>query len=124
MPIASISKIEKTFGQRVLFDQLDFIIDRGERVGLIGDNGAGKTTLFKALTGDVVPDAGVVAVAKSVKLGYLAQDATFEPSNTVMDEAELAFTALHDLSHKMRDLEHAMAIQSGEALERTLKQYQ
>jgi ATP-binding cassette, subfamily F, member 3 len=124
MPIATLSNIEKTFGQRVLFDRLNFIIDRGERVGLIGDNGTGKTTLFKVITGEVQPDAGEVAVARSVKLGYLEQDPRFDPANTVMDEAELAFAELHATSHRLRELEHAMAEQSGEPLEKTLRQYQ
>src|SRR5262245_35867413 len=92
VPIATLSNIEKTFGQRVLFDALNFTIDRGERVGLVGENGAGKTTLFKALTGEVQPDSGAVSIARSIKTGYLAQDATFDPANTVMDEAELAFS--------------------------------
>ena len=43
MPIATLTNIEKTFGQRVLFDKLNLNIYRGERIGLIGDNGAGKT---------------------------------------------------------------------------------
>src|SRR5687767_2651646 len=100
------------------------MIDRGERVGLIGDNGIGKTTLFKIITGDVQPENGTVAVAKSVKLGYLEQDPTFDAANTVMDEAELAFADLHAVSHKLRELEHAMAEQAGDALDSTLRQYQ
>ncbi|HEY7086582.1 MAG TPA: ABC-F family ATP-binding cassette domain-containing protein, partial [Tepidisphaeraceae bacterium] len=124
MPIATLANIEKTFGQRVLFEKLNFIIDRGERVGLIGENGSGKTTLFKVFTGEVTPDVGDVSVAKSIKVGYLAQDATFDAGNTVMDEAELAFAELHDLSHKLREIEHAMAEQSGEQLDKTLRQYE
>ncbi len=124
MPVVTLSNIERTFGQRVLFEGLSFQIDRGERVGLIGENGSGKTTLFKVITGQVVPDSGEIAIAKSVKLGYLAQDATFDPSNSVMDEAELAFAELHTLAHRLRDLEHAMAEQSGEELDKTLKLYQ
>jgi ATP-binding cassette subfamily F protein 3 len=124
MPIASLANIEKTFGQRVVFQGLEFAIDRGERVGLIGDNGSGKTTLLKLFTGDIRPDQGVVAIARSVKAGYLQQDPSFDPSNTVMDEAELAFAELHDLSHRLRQLEHDMAEQSGDELERTLKRYQ
>src|SRR3954469_2882943 len=124
MPIASLSNIEKTFGQRVLFEHLNFQIDRGERVGLIGENGSGKTSLFKVLTGEIVPDLGDVAIAKTIKLGYLAQDATFDAANSVMDEAELAFSELHDLSHKLRELEHAMAEDTGDALDKTLRQYE
>jgi ATP-binding cassette subfamily F protein 3 len=124
MPVVTLDNIEKTFGPRILFEHLGFLIDRGERVGLIGENGSGKTTLFKAITGEVVPDSGTVSIARSIKLGYLQQDATFDAGNTVMDEAELAFAQLHELSHRLRDIEHAMAEQSGEQLEKTLKQYQ
>jgi ATP-binding cassette subfamily F protein 3 len=124
MPIASLSSIEKTFGQRTLFDQLELSIDRGERIGLIGPNGAGKSTLFKMLIGEMVPDAGTVAIARSVKIGYLSQDPVFDPANTVLDEAELAFAELHRISHRLRDLEHRMADQSGDSLEKTLNAYQ
>jgi ATP-binding cassette, subfamily F, member 3 len=124
MPIATLTNIEKTFGQRVLFEELNFQIDRGERVGLIGDNGSGKTSLFKVLTGEIVPDVGDVSIAKSVKLGHLAQDASFNLTNSVMDEAELAFADLHALSHRMRELEHAMAEHIDDALDKTLKQYE
>ena len=124
MPLLSLSNVEKHFGQRVLFEDLSFQIDRGERVGLIGDNGTGKTTLLRIITGEVRPENGAVAVAKSARLGYLEQDPAFDPANTVMDEAELAFAELHALSHRLRELEHDMAEQTGEALEKTLRQYQ
>ena len=113
MPIVTLSNIEKSFGDRVIFRELSFLIDRGERVGLIGDNGTGKTTLFKIITGEVIPEIGSVAMARTIKLGHLTQDAIFDPGNTVMDEAELAFANLHQLSHDLRELEHDMATQSG-----------
>ena len=124
MSLATLSNLEKTFGKRVIFEGLNLNVEQGERIGFIGSNGAGKTTLFKVLTGHVVPDAGVVAIAKSVKVGHLSQDPTFDENNTVIDEAELAFSDLHQLAHKLRDLEHEMAALSGESLDRTLKQYQ
>src|SRR5207248_7200333 len=52
------------------------------------------------------------------------QDPTFDPANTVMDEAELAFAELHRLSHRLRELEHDMAGATGDALEKVLRQYQ
>ena len=124
MSLATLSNIEKTFGKRVLFDKLNLNVERGERIGFIGANGAGKTTLFKVLTGEVVPDAGIVAVARGTKVGHLSQDPTFDPANAVIDEAELAFAELHDLAHRMREIEHEMAGLEGEALEKVLNQYQ
>ena len=124
MPIATLTNIERTFGQRVLFDKLNLNIYRGERIGLIGDNGAGKTSLFKALLGELMLDAGTAAVNKSIKVGHLQQDPVFDPENTVIDEAELAFAELHALSHRLRDLEHAMAHLAGEELQKVLEKYQ
>jgi ATP-binding cassette subfamily F protein 3 len=124
MPIATLTNIERTFGQRVLFDKLNLNIYRGERIGLIGDNGAGKTSLFKALLGELSLDAGTAAVNKSIKVGHLQQDPVFDPANTVLDEAELAFAELHALSHRLRNLEHEMAGLTGEALEKVLEKYQ
>jgi ATP-binding cassette subfamily F protein 3 len=124
MPIVTLSKLKLHFGDRVIFDDLDFMIDRGERVGLIGDNGTGKTTLFKTITGEQAVDTGNVSVARSIKIGHLTQDPQFDAANTVMDEAELAFAELHDLSHKLRELEHDMAEHQGDALDKTLKLYE
>jgi len=124
MALASLHNIEKTFGRRVMFDQLGFSIDRGERVGLIGDNGSGKTTLFRVLTGQLPVDSGSVSVADGIKLGHLSQDPVFDAANTVIDEAELAFARLHDLSHRLRELEHGMAHLTGDDLDKILRKYQ
>jgi ATP-binding cassette subfamily F protein 3 len=122
--LATLASIEKTFGKRVLFDKLNLNVEQGERIGFIGANGSGKTTLFKVLTGEVIVDTGVVALAKGTKLGHLTQDPKFDPTNTVVDEAELAFSDLHALSHKLRDIEHSMAAAAGEGLDKILRQYQ
>jgi ATP-binding cassette subfamily F protein 3 len=124
MALASLEQIEKSFGQRVLLDAVNLLIDRGERVGLIGANGSGKSTLFKLIAGQVEPESGSIAIADGVKLGYLVQDPTFTAGGTVIDEAELAFASLHELAHRVRDLEHAMAHQQGDELDRTLARYQ
>jgi ATP-binding cassette subfamily F protein 3 len=124
MAIATLNKIEKTFGRQVIFDKLDFIIDRGERVGLIGGNGTGKTTLFKVLLETMQIDAGSASVAKGIKLGHLPQDPSFDAENTVIDEAELAFAELHDLSHQLRQIEHDMASPAEGQLDKLLNKYQ
>ena len=124
MSLATLTNVEKTFGKRVLFDKLNFNIEQGERIGFIGANGSGKTTLFKVLTGQVIPDAGMVAVSRGTKVGHLTQDPAFDLANSVVDEAELAFADLHALSHRLREIEHEMAALSGEALDRVLRRYQ
>jgi ATP-binding cassette subfamily F protein 3 len=122
--VATLSKIEKTFGKRILFDKLDLNIEQAERIGFIGSNGSGKTTIFKVLTDQLVVDAGIVAISKGTKIGHLTQDPTFDPTNAVVDEAELAFSDLHALSHKLRDIEHEMAHLTDEGLVKVLRQYQ
>jgi len=124
MSLLTLTNLEKTFGQRTIFDQANLTLYPGERVGFIGANGAGKTTLFKMITGDVKPDMGSVATAKNTRVGYLAQDPVFDGENTVMDEAEAAFGELHRLHHEMRELEHGMGETTGDAQEKMLEKYQ
>jgi ATP-binding cassette subfamily F protein 3 len=123
MAIASLSNVEKHFGKKVLFEKLDLAIYEGERVGFIGSNGSGKTTLFRMLTGQVQPDMGTVAIGRNTKVGYLVQNPEFDPENTVLDEAELGFAQLHQLSHDMRELEHRMAETTGDELDKVLEKY-
>lgn len=124
MPLATLTNIDKSFGDRILLDHANLNIERGERIGLIGANGSGKTTLFRILTGQMQPEAGIAAVSRGVSVGYLSQDPILDPNNSVMDEAELAFADLHALSHRLRDLEHAMADVTGPELDKILHQYQ
>ena len=66
-------QLRKTFGNRLLIDELDFKLPPGGIVGVIGPNGAGKTTLFRMITGQEQPDGGTLTVGETVKLGYVDQ---------------------------------------------------
>ncbi|MDB5294555.1 MAG: ATPase componens of transporter with duplicated ATPase domain [Phycisphaerales bacterium] len=121
--VVTLNQIEKTLGSRTLFDKLDLNVELGERVGMVGPNGAGKTTLLRIITNAFEVDAGLVALAKGTRVGYLTQDPVFNDANTVIDEAELAFGALHVLAHQMRDLEHQME-HAGDGLDAVLAKYQ
>ncbi|HEX8912076.1 MAG TPA: ABC-F family ATP-binding cassette domain-containing protein [Humisphaera sp.] len=124
MSVVTLNQIEKSLGHKTLFDHLDLNVEMGERIGLVGPNGSGKTTLLRILTGQMEADGGTVALARGTKVGYLTQDPVFDPNNAVIDEAELAFADLHDLAHKMREIEHGMETAQGEALEKLLEKYQ
>ncbi len=96
-------------GGKTLFDRLSLRLDKGDRVGLVGDNGTGKTTLLRCLTRELEPDDGNISAARGTAVGYLKQDPDFTAGNTVLDEAEEAFADLHRLAAELRRLEHAMA---------------
>ena len=85
--VIDVEGLSKSFGDRLLIDNLNFKLPPGGIVGIIGPNGAGKTTLFKMLTGQEKPDAGSVTVAENVKLGYVDQSRdSLNPNKTVWEE--------------------------------------
>jgi ATP-binding cassette ChvD family protein len=85
--VIDIEGLSKSYGDRLLIDNLSFKLPPGGIVGIIGPNGAGKTTLFKMLTGQEKPDAGTVTVAENVHLGYVDQSRdSLNPNKTVWEE--------------------------------------
>lgn len=124
MPIATLSSLSKSFGHKALFEDLNLSIYRGQRIGMIGSNGSGKSTMLRILLGQITADDGIASIRKGATVGYLEQSPTFTPGNTVIDEAELAFAHLHQLSHHLRDLEHEMARVEGDQLDKVLNKYQ
>jgi ATP-binding cassette subfamily F protein uup len=77
------SGLGKSFGARVLFEDLSLSVSDGDRLGLIGPNGSGKTTLLAILAGDEAPDAGVRALRKQATVAGVPQDSRFGPDDTV-----------------------------------------
>ena len=77
--------LAKAFGEKVLFEDVNFNLPRGGIVGVIGPNGAGKTTLFRMIVGKEKPDAGTLKIGETVKLGYVDQDRTLDAGKTVWE---------------------------------------
>jgi ATPase subunit of ABC transporter with duplicated ATPase domains len=78
--------LSKAYGDRLLFENLNFTLPKGGIVGVIGPNGAGKSTLFRMLTGQEKPDVGDLALGDSVALGYVDQSRELDPNKTVFEE--------------------------------------
>ncbi|MCI0752171.1 ABC-F family ATP-binding cassette domain-containing protein [Teichococcus vastitatis] len=91
--VVNLKGVHKRYGSRVIYDGLDFLVRRRERCCVLGTNGAGKSTLLKLVTGATDPDAGMVSMGGSVKLGYFAQHAMelLDGDRTVFQSLEDAF---------------------------------
>jgi len=83
----TLSGLQKSFGGRVLFDDVALSLLKGERVGLVGPNGAGKSTLLKIILGKEQPDAGEVTFMRGTRVGYLPQESEPAGNETVLDIA-------------------------------------
>ena len=84
--VINASHVQKAFGDKVLYDDLNFKLPPGGIVGIIGPNGAGKTTLFKMITGSEKADDGDFKVGQTVKLAYVDQSREMDPNKTIFQE--------------------------------------
>ena len=91
--VAVLEGVVKAYGQKTIYDGLDFSIRRRERWAVMGVNGAGKSTLLKLVTGSTEPDAGIVKLGGSVKMGYFAQHAMelLDGEKTIFESLESSF---------------------------------
>jgi ATPase subunit of ABC transporter with duplicated ATPase domains len=91
--VVKIEKLDKRYGDKILFAGLDWTIRRGERWAVMGVNGAGKSTLLKLVAGEGVADCGTVTIGAAVELGYFAQHAmeVLDPRRSVVETLEDAF---------------------------------
>jgi sulfate-transporting ATPase len=77
--------LSKAYGDKVLYENVNFSLPKGGIVGVIGPNGAGKTTMFRMIIGKEKPDAGAIKIGETVKLGYVDQDRSLDPTKSVYD---------------------------------------
>ena len=84
--VLTIKNLSKSFGDRMLFSEVNLEVEGGERIALLGDNGTGKSTLLKILMGEEEPDGGKLRLGPTVKIGYLPQIIHFEhPERSLVD---------------------------------------
>jgi ATP-binding cassette subfamily F protein 3 len=90
-----VSGLSKSYGRQLLFDNIGFTVNPGERIGLVGRNGHGKTTLFRLITGEEHPDSGTITIPNGYTVGYLSQHLSFA-GKTVLEEASLGLPPSED----------------------------
>jgi len=88
--VVTIEHVKKAYGRRVIYDDLNLNVRRGERWCVMGKNGAGKSTLLKMIAGVVTPDSGTVQLGASLKMGYFAQQALdlLDPDLTIEEQLQ------------------------------------
>jgi ATP-binding cassette subfamily F protein 3 len=85
--VIQLQKLRYSIGQRVLFDELDWVLAPGDRCALVGPNGAGKTTLLRVMLGELSYESGERVVARGTRFGYLPQEAAERYEGTVLERA-------------------------------------
>lgn len=117
MIVLSASNLTKVYGTDVIIKGVDFHINSGDRIGLVGRNGAGKTTLLNMITGELSSDDGQIFISSGVKIGYLKQRDNFEPENTIIDEIQKVFEQVKQLEEEInRTSDEAAALPFDEGL--------
>ena len=104
-----INNISLQYNDRHLFRNVSFLVNPGEKIGLVGLNGAGKSTLLKIINGGVSTDAGNISKPKDFTLGYLPQELPLYDGKTVWEEAESAFSEIKEIQSRLDEINHQLA---------------
>lgn len=102
MILLQLNDLKKSFDGEDIFNNVDFEVKTGERIGIVGRNGAGKSTLMKIIAGVEDYDSGHISKSKNLKLGYLTQQMTLNTDQTVFEEMSKPFEAMKKLEQEMK----------------------
>ena len=105
----SVEGLSVEFGARPLFSDVSFVINKKDRIALVGKNGAGKSTLLKILAGMQQPTSGTVAVQKDITVGYLPQVMVISDDRSVIEETERAFDKVSEMQDTIARLNNELA---------------
>ncbi|MCC7332098.1 MAG: ABC-F family ATP-binding cassette domain-containing protein [Flavobacteriales bacterium] len=106
--MVGINELTVNFGERYLFNRISFLINKQDRIGLVGKNGAGKSTLLKIIAGVYKPDEGNVSFPSDFTVGYLPQDMDFSHGKTVMEETKSIFKEVIRINTKIDEINHQL----------------
>ncbi len=105
----SIQGLKVEFGSQVLFENINYVINKRDKVALVGKNGAGKSTMLKIIAGEQQPTSGVVARQADITIGYLPQQMRLKDEHTVKQEAALAFEHLQQMDAAIERMNNELA---------------
>ena len=118
-PLLQIDSLTKSFGDKLLFQDISFGIAQGDRIGLIARNGTGKTTLLNIIAGIEPYDSGRVVFRNDIRTAYLSQSPEFNPEQTVL---EACFSSQNEVVKLIAQYEEMMATGNHDKLDEVLSQ--
>ncbi|MBL6869032.1 MAG: ABC-F family ATP-binding cassette domain-containing protein [Flavobacteriales bacterium] len=121
MNYLSVENISKSFGERVLFEGLNFGLNYGDKVALIANNGSGKTSMLKIIAGKDVPGTGKVTLRNGIRIGYLEQEPVFNEKFTIN---ELLYNSNAEVVKIIREYESALEMQTNDYNDTTAERFE
>src|SRR5690606_11112663 len=119
----SIDHIVKSYGYHQILNGVSFVVNAGERVGLVGANGVGKSTLLRIISGEVEADSGTITIPAGLQIGYLPQTVTGDDDQTLADLIAESMRHLVELESRMRALEKRMTTSESDELDAVMNEY-
>ena len=123
MLIITGKDISKAYGTDIIFEDVCFGVEKGDRVGIVGANGTGKTTLLGIIAGDIEATSGNLYIRNDFNIGYLRQQNQFGGSGTVRSQAEKSFTHLFEMEKRLEQLQLAITDHESDSFEKDLEEY-
>ncbi|AEM78068.1 LOW QUALITY PROTEIN: ABC transporter related protein [Thermoanaerobacter wiegelii Rt8.B1] len=108
MAIITVSNVTKSYGIDIILQNISFIVNEGDKIGVIGENGAGKSTLFNLLAGFTEVDNGTISISAN-KIGYLQQNTVIESEKSIYEEVKTVFDEIFQLEKQIKSLEEKIS---------------
>lgn len=116
MALITLRDLTLSFGNPPLLDKVQLVIEKGERIGLLGRNGMGKSTLMKLLNGDILPDNGEIHYQKNIKVARLNQEVPLDIAGSIFDVVASGLGQVGELLIHYHQLCHELSAQSNETI--------
>ncbi len=101
----NLNQIKKSFGSKMVLQDVSFQLNAGDKIGLVGRNGSGKTTLFRLMQGSLEPDNGQITKLSQLRVGLMQQIAEVDPNQTIFESAVSVFADLEQMANEIALLE-------------------
>ncbi|MDI3501327.1 MAG: ATP-binding cassette, subfamily er 3, partial [Thermoanaerobacter sp.] len=108
MAIITVSNVTKSYGIDIILQNISFIVNEGDKIGVIGENGAGKSTLFNLLAGFTEADSGTISISTN-KIGYLQQNTVIDSEKSIYEEVKTVFDEIFQLEKQIKSLEEKIS---------------